>query len=217
MTQDLETLKHGPADSGVEDLILKRWSPRSYSDKPVSSADLTKMFTAAAWAASSYNEQPWRFLIGRKGDATYAKILDSLIEFNQGWAKSAPVLILSAGKKTFTQNGHPNAYAIHDTGAASANLALEATALGLHVHGMAGLDKDKARASFGIPEDFEVGAAWALGYLGDPAGLPDQMREMEVAPRTRKPLSDFLFAEWDQAALSNHATRAAEEPKMRHS
>jgi nitroreductase len=200
MPQNLETLKHGPAESGVEDIILKRWSPRSYSDKPVSSADLTKIFTAAAWAASSYNEQPWRFLVGHKGDETYAKILDSLNEFNQGWAKSAPVLILTVGKKTFAQSGQPNAYALHDTGAASANFSIEATALGLHTHGMGGLDRDKARANFNIPEDYEVGAVWALGYLGEPTALPEQLQEMETAPRTRKPLSEFVFSSWDKAA-----------------
>ena len=134
------------------------------------------------------------------GDATYDKILDSLMPFNQAWAKTAPVLILSTAKKTFTHNGSPNGYGIHDTGAASANLSLQATALGMHTHGMAGLDKDKARASFQIPEEFEIGAAWALGYLGDPAALPDHFREMETAVRTRKPLNEFVFGEWDQAA-----------------
>jgi nitroreductase len=200
MSQELETIKHGPAETGVEDLILKRWSPRSFADKPVSSEDLTKIFTAAAWAASSYGEQPWRFLVGRKGDPTYAKIMDALVEFNQAWAKSAPVLILSVGKKTFTANGQPNWYALHDTGAASANFSLEATALGLHTHGMGGLDKDKARANFDIPEDFEIGAIWALGYLGDPAALPEQMQAMEKAPRTRKPLAEFVFSAWDEPA-----------------
>ncbi|HEY0796320.1 MAG TPA: nitroreductase family protein [Acidisarcina sp.] len=200
MSQDLETLKHGPAESGVVDLILKRWSPRSFSDKPVSGADLTKIFTAAAWAASSYNEQPWRFLVGKKGDATHTKILDALMPFNQMWAKTAPVLILSTAKKTFTHDGSPNGYGIHDTGAASANLSLQATALGLHTHGMAGLDRAKARANFEIPEEFEVGAVWALGYLGDPAALPEHFREMETAPRSRKPLNEFVFAGWGQAA-----------------
>ena len=201
MSQELEASKHGPAESGVDDLILKRWSPRSFAEeKPVSSGDLTKIFTAAAWAASSYNEQPWRFLVGRKGDDTYAKILGALIEFNQGWARSAPVLILSVGKKTFTQNGKPNGHGLHDTGAASANLALEATALGLHMHGMAGFDQAKARASFGIPEDFEMGAVWALGYLGDTEALPEQMQQMEKTPRTRRELKDFVFAGWEQPA-----------------
>ena len=200
MSQNLETLKHGPAESGVEEIILKRWSPRSYADKSVSRADLTKIFTAAAWAASSYNEQPWRFLVGRKGDETYAKILDALIEFNQAWAKTAPVLILSVGKKTFSHNGSANGFAMHDTGAASATLSLEATALGMHTHGMAGLDQGKARAHFAIPEDFEVGAVWALGYLGAPEALPEQMQEMEKAARTRKPLAEFVFSAWDKAA-----------------
>jgi hypothetical protein len=118
VSPDLESLKHGPADSGVEDLILKRWSPRSFTDKPVSNEDLKKIFTAAAWAPSSSNEQPWRFLIGHKGDPTYSKIFASLVEFNQLWAKTAPVLILSVGKRTFTKDGSPNAWHLHDTGAA---------------------------------------------------------------------------------------------------
>jgi len=166
MPIDLDEVKAAPAESGVLDVILKRWSPRSFANKSVPSSDLVKIFTAAAWAASSNNEQPWRFLVGKKGDETYAKILDSLVPFNQAWAQTAPVLILSVGKKLFTKNGSPNAYALHDTGAASANLSLQATALGLHTHGMGGVDKDRARKNFEIPEAFEVAAAWALGYEG---------------------------------------------------
>jgi nitroreductase len=200
MSDSLEALKHGPTDSGVEEIILKRWSPRSFEDKPVSSADLAKVFTAAGWAASSSNEQPWRFLVGRKGDETYQRILSTLVEFNQAWAKSAPILILSVAKRAFTQSGQPNDFALHDTGAASATLSLEATALGLHTHGMAGLDRDKARTIFAIPEDFEVGAAWALGYLGDPGALSNTLKEREMAPRSRKALPEFVFSSWDQAA-----------------
>jgi nitroreductase len=200
MPEALKALKHGPADSGVDEIILKRWSPRSFANKPVSSADLIKIFTAAAWAASSSNEQPWRFLVGQKGDETYQQILSSLVEFNQAWAKSAPVLILSVAKRTFTQSGQPNAFALHDTGAASATLSLQATTLGLHTHGMAGVDRDKARAIFAVPEDFEVGAAWALGYLGAPEALTGELRARETAPRSRKPLSEFVFSTWDQAA-----------------
>lgn len=200
MTIDLDEVKAAPVETGVLEVVRRRWSPRSYAEKPVPSGDLVKIFTAAGWAASSNNEQPWRFLVGRKGDETYAKIFESLVEFNQGWAKTAPLLILSVAKRTFTKNGRPNGYGMHDLGAASAQLSLQATALGLHTHGMGGVDKEKARKLFGIPEDYEVGAAWTLGYLGDPEVLPENLKEMEKAARSRMGLGEFVFAEWETAA-----------------
>lgn len=200
MSQELETLKHAPKETGIAPLIAQRWSPRAFSDKPVSAADLTKIFNAARWAASSYNEQPWRFLVGRKGDATYQKIFDTLVEFNQGWAKSAPVLVLSAAKKTFSHNDTPNGYGMHDTGAATATLTLQTTALGMHAHGMAGFDKDKARAAFNIPDDFDIGAVTALGYIGDADTLPEGLKAQETSPRQRKPLEEVVFSDWGQPA-----------------
>jgi nitroreductase len=190
-------LKHAPATPGVIEEILKRWSPRAYSDKPISPENLKTVFEAARWAASSFNEQPWRFLVGHRGDETYKKIFDSMVEFNQGWAKRAPVLILSAGKKTFTQNGSPDRHGLYDTGAATAYLSLQATALGFHTHSMGGFDQDKARQAFNVPEDFEIGAVTALGYLGDADTLPDQMKQQELATRQRKPLSEIVFSEWE--------------------
>lgn len=199
--EEIEKLKHAPAVPGVEDIFLQRWSPRAFADKDVSSDDLKKIFEAARWAASSYNEQPWRFFLGRRGDATYQKIFDALVEFNQGWAKSAPVLILSVASKKFSQSGSPNYHALHDTGAATANLALQATALGLHTHSMAGYDHGKARRAFDVSADYDMGAVTALGYFGDPAQLHDQLRSNEGAPRQRRPLSEFVLANWDKPAL----------------
>ena len=201
MSQDqesLEKLKQAPATPGVIEPILKRWSPRAYSDKTVSPESLKEVFEAARWAASSSNEQPWRFLVGHRGDETYKKIFDSLVEFNQTWAKSAPVLILSAGKKTFTKNGDANHYSLHDVGAATAYLGLQATALGFHTHSMGGFDMAKARTLFNIPDDFEIGSVTALGYLGDPDTLPEKMKQMELAPRQRKPLGEIVFSEWEK-------------------
>jgi nitroreductase len=198
--EEIEKLKHAPAIEGIPELILRRWSPRAFADREIPAADLEKLFVAASWAASSFNEQPWRFFLGRKGDGTYQKIFDSLVEFNQMWAKSAPVLVLSVGKTVFSHNNSPNAFGLHDTGAATANLALQATALGLHTHSMAGFSKDKARQLFGIPPEYEMGAVTTVGYLGDPSHLPEQYQRGEVAPRTRKPVAEFVFSEWEAPA-----------------
>jgi nitroreductase len=197
----IEKLKHAPHVAGVERLIHQRWSPRAYSDKEVTAEDLKKLFEAARWAASSSNEQPWRFLVGRRGDETYQKIFNALVEFNQAWAKSAPVLVLSVAKKTFSAKGTANRHNLHDTGAAMANLALQATAIGLHTHSMAGFDNEQMRASFAIPSDYEVGAVTAIGYFGDPDSLPEHLRKQEVSPRQRKPLEEFVFSSWEKPAL----------------
>ncbi len=168
-----EHLKHAKTDLPIHELILQRWSPRAFTDEPVTDADLKTLFTAASWAASSSNEQPWRFIVGRKGDASYEKIFNSLAEGNQKWAYEAPILFVTVAKKTFTKGGAPNGSAQHDVGAASATLSLQATAMGMHTHGMGGYDKETVRAFFGIPTDFEPIACWALGYVGSPDSLPE--------------------------------------------
>jgi nitroreductase len=197
----LDKTKCGNTESPVEDLILRRWSPRAFAPNPVSVSDLKTIFTAGLWAASSYNEQPWRFIVGRKGDETWGKILAALAEMNQSWAKDAPVLYAAFAKQTFTHNGSPNKVAQHDVGAASANISLQATALGLHTHGMAGFDGDKLRAAFSVPEDFVPIACWALGALGDVESLPDHLKKMELAPRQRKILNEVVFSAWDKPAF----------------
>ena len=184
----------------VDEAILARRSPRTFSDKAVPGEDLKRVFEAARWAASSYNEQPWRFFVGRKGDATYQKIFESLVPFNQEWAKSAPVLILSVASKKFAHNATPNRYGLHDTGAATALLTLQAFALGLHTHSMGGFDMASAREAFHVGEEYEIGAVTALGYLGDGSELSEQFRKMETAPRTRKPLEEIVLAAWDVPA-----------------
>jgi len=109
---EVNQLKQAPAVEGVLPVVLSRWSPRSFADREVSAADLNRIFEAAHWAASSYNEQPWRFLVGARGSVTHKKIFSTLIGFNQGWAGSAPVLILGAANTKFSHNGSPNGYAL---------------------------------------------------------------------------------------------------------
>lgn len=180
----------------VHELIRTRWSPRSFSTRPVSDADLKAILEAARWAASSNNEQPWRFLVARKSDGeTYERMLSLLVPANQEWARSAPVLMIMAAKRTFSHNGSPNSYALHDTGAALAHLMLQAHALGLYAHGMAGFDRARAPEVLGIPGDYDVGAAVALGYRDAPEKLANERhRNSEIAKRVRKPLDELAFA-----------------------
>jgi nitroreductase len=192
-----------PAETSVpiHDLIRHRWSPRAFDPRPVEPEKLRGLLEAARWAPSSYNAQPWYFIVGTRDDPeTYNRILDSFVEFNQGWAKQAPVLALSVAKLTF-DDGKPNRHAVHDVGQAAANLNIQAEALGLSLHQMAGIDPEKARKLFHIPADYEAVAGIALGYAGDPASLPDELRKRELAPRQRKPLDSFVFAgEWGKSS-----------------
>jgi nitroreductase len=200
-SQQVEQIKRAPAVPGVLPLILNRWSPRSFSDRDVSPEDLRTLFEAARWAASSNNEQPWRYLIGRRGTDTHAKIFESFGEWNRAWAGSASILLLGTAKKTFTPKGTPNEYAMHDLGAADATICYQATALGLHTHQMAGFDHEVARRLLQIPDDYLIGSIMAIGYLGEPSALTmDYQREQEMTPRTRKQLNEFVFSAWEQPA-----------------
>ena len=200
--QQVHELKQAPRVEGVLPVFHERWSPRAFDDREVPAETLKKVFEAARWAASSFNEQPWRFIVGRKGDKVYEKIFESLGANNQKWAKTAPVLMLGAAKTKFSHNGTPNRVALYDLGAAASYMTLEAAALGLATHQMAGFDTDKAKKLFGIPEDYVMGAAIALGYQGEPEKLEDAgQREQETKPRSRKPLGEFVFGEWEKPAL----------------
>ncbi len=194
--------KLAPAESPIHDLIRERWSPRAFADKPVPHDTLRSLFEAARWAPSSNNEQPWAYLVATKDDKeNFAKTLGVLVEFNVNWAKNAPVLALAVAKLTFSKNNTPNRNAPYDLGAATALLSVEATSRGLFVHQMAGFDAQKARQVFEIPADWDAFAALAIGYPGDPESLPPSLKDREVAPRTRKPLSEFVMTgQWGHTA-----------------
>ena len=180
---------HNPAktDYPVHDLIQNRWSPRAFSDNPVSPETLRSLFEAARWAPSSSNEQPWAFIVGTKDDLeTHSKILSTLVEFNQGWAKHAPVLAIAVSQMEFARNKTPNRNAFYDTGAAVAHLTAEATSRGLFVHQMAGFEPQKAIEVFHIPKGWEPIAAFAIGYL---------------VTRTRYP-TNCVNANWLRAAAN---------------
>lgn len=185
----------------IHDIIANRWSPRAFAKRPVSREHLGSLLEAARWAPSCYNEQPWAFLLATSDDSpSFERLAACLLEGNV-WAKSAPVLMLSVAKLTFERNGKTNRHAHHDVGLAVANLVLQAQALGLCAHQMAGFDLAAARERLAIPADWEPTAMIALGYRGDENGLPETLRERERAPRTRKELSSFVFgASWGAAS-----------------
>ena len=183
----------------VHPLIRQRWSPRAFADRPVDRETLGSLLEAARWAASSFNEQPWIFIVARKEDSpAFARALSCLVPFNQGWAQKAPVLMLSLARSTFANNGQPNRHAFHDVGAATAQLTFQATALGLSVHPMAGIDRDRIRAEYALPDDVEPVAGIAVGWLGDPETLPEGLREGEKAPRSRKSLDEIVLGGWGE-------------------
>lgn len=196
---EVNKIKRAHSEDGVLPAIQERWSPRAFAERDVPREDLKRVFEAARWAPSSSNEQPWRYVVGTRGTETHRKIYESLVGFNQQWAGKAPVLMLSLAKAIFGHHDTPNRHAMHDLGAATAYLVLQATALGLATHQMGGFDREKARTLLGIPEGFELGAAIALGYQADPETLGnEELIKREIAPRERKPLHDFVYGEWEK-------------------
>ena len=188
------TDKKASTDYPIHDLLAERWSPYGFEDRSVAEADLRSLFEAARWAASSYNEQPWSFFVATRENPTeFTRLLSCLVEANQAWAKAAPVLALGVVSLRFARNNKDNRAAVHDLGLAAGNLLVEATARGLCVHQMIGILPDKAREVYQIPGHSEAWTAMAIGYKGDPAKLPDALKERDLAPRQRKPLSQFVF------------------------
>lgn len=192
---EVHKLKIAPTVEGVLPAVRERWSPRSYRDEQVSAEDVERVLEAARWTASAFNEQPWRYIVGHKGDSTHAKIAAMLMGFNQGWAAKAPVLILTLARARFSHDGSENPWALYDLGAANAQLSVQAAALGLGTHSMAGYDQAAARATFEIGEEYVMGATIALGRQGEPAALGNpQLLERETTPRSRRTLEELVLA-----------------------
>jgi nitroreductase len=178
----------------IHPLIASRRSTRAFASTSVLPETLALLMEAARWAPSCMNQQPWSFIVATKANkADFDRLLGCLLEFNVQWAQHAPVLLLSVAKLTFESTGDPNRHAFHDVGQAIANLTFQATVSGLLVHQMAGFNVEKARDEFSIPRDYEPVAAAAVGYPGNPASLPEKLRNKDLSPRTRKPLTTFVF------------------------
>src|SRR5258708_2099798 len=170
----------------IDPLLTRRWSPRAFAERGIEPNKLRSLFEAARWAPSSFNEQPWSFIVATKGEPeNYQKLLSCLVEGNQKWARLAPVLMVSVAKLNFEKTGKPNRHALHDVGLAMGSLLVEAIALGLFVHQMAGFSVDKVREAYQVPEGFEPLAAIAIGYPAAPEVLRETFRDQETGRRRR--------------------------------
>lgn len=176
-------------------LIENRWSTRVFKPTKVEQGKINSILEAATWAPSAFNEQPWRFIVGKKGGETYDKILETLIEWNQKWASNADVLVLNITKRNFAHNNKPNATFEYDLGQAVAFMALEVVNQGLFSHQMSGFDPKLAAELFNINNEFKVVSVIAIGYYGNIDGLPKDMIDAEKATRNRKAFDSLVFEE----------------------
>lgn len=184
--QDFRTPAHP-----IEPLLYRRWSPRAMSGATLTTDELNRLFEAARWAPSTYNEQEWRFLYANRETPHWDTFFGLLMEANQAWCKDAATLVVVLSRKTFARNGKPNPVHLFDCGAAFENLALQATAMGLVAHGMAGFDFEKAASALNVPEQYAVAAMIALGRPGDPDALPEDIRDREK-PSDRRPIEESI-------------------------
>ena len=188
------SVKLANTDHPVHELVAKRFSPYAFANRDVSLEDLRSLFEAARWAPSSYNEQPWSYIVATRLDpAESERLLSCLVEGNQAWAKAAPVLALGVARTRFLRNDKPNAAAKHDLGSASAHLTFEATARGIAVHQMIGIVPERARELYGIPDHSEALTGLAIGYASEASEAPENLRKRDEAPRERKSLEEFVF------------------------
>lgn len=176
----------------VHPVLNERYSPRAFSDRAVTDSELELVLEAARWAPSSMNEQPWRFLVTRKGGEGHAAMLTSLNPSNQLWADKAPVLILNLVHRTLSRNGQENYHARHDLGLATAQLTAQATELGMGLHILGGFNAEMVRTAFEIPDTYDIVSVIALGFPGDPESLPEHLKQRELQHSPRRPLSELV-------------------------
>jgi len=194
---ELATLevKRARAERPIQELLAARWSPYGFTDRAVAPETLAALFEAARWAPSSFNEQPWFFVVARREDPDdFARLLACLVEFNQSWAASAPVLAICGVRRQYRDREGRNPAAEHDLGLATANLMVEATARGLRVHAMIGIEAGVAREQLEIPAGLDPLTAIAVGYPGTSTQLAEKLRARDRAPRERRPVEAFVYA-----------------------
>ncbi len=187
----------------IQPLIANRYSPVAFSDKEVDNEKLMSLFEAAGKAASSYNDQPWRYIYAKKSEEGFKKIASLLSDSNQLWAPNAAILVMAVARKTLTRNEKPNRNSFHDLGLSVANLTYQANHLGLFLHQMGGFDYKKAQEIFAIPDNYEAHSVIAIGYPGDVNSLEGVVYTKATKPSVRKGVNEIAFhGEWKEE--TNH-------------
>lgn len=178
----------------LHDILNNRYSPRAFENKAVEAGKIEHILEAARWSPSASNDQPWRFVTGIKNQNDYYNIIfDSLVEFNQLWCKNVHVLILLLGEKKLPKTQKENVYYAYDTGQAAAHMTFQASAEGLYVHQIGGFDKNKLIKDLNIPGNYDPIAIMAVGYIGNPDELHENLKRIEYSPRERKNLDQIIF------------------------
>ncbi len=178
----------------VNKIITDRWSPRAFSMESLTHEQMNQLFEAMRWAASCYNEQPWNIIYAiRSEEENFQKLLGCLVEWNQSWAHTAGALAITVTKEHFKKDNSENIHAWHDLGLAIGNLTTQATDMGIYVHQMGGIEREKIRELFDIPEGYGIATGIAFGYPGELSDIPEDIAEDEHKPQERKPVSDFAF------------------------
>ena len=209
LTPQLELLmnflmKTAQTDHSIHELLAARYSPYLFEPRAVEREKLLSCLEAARWAASSFNEQPWSFLLSeRQDEARFSRMLACLMDANQGWAQHAGALLITVAADQFAYNNKPNRVCDHDIGLAVGNLTLQASSLGLQVHQMAGINLSKTRQEYDIPAGHHPLTAIAIGYAGSPeSSTEEDLADRDRAPRQRKSLSQFVFQDkWNESAI----------------
>ncbi len=176
----------------INPVLAARWSPRSYdTTATLTPADLTPAFEAARWSPSANNSQPWRYIVGFRGDETFNKIVPTLAGWNSAWMPNASAIVVAITQPV-RPDGTPSPYAIYDLGQSVAHFSIQAQTDGLYVHQVAGTDTEALKAAFNLPEGYEAFVAIAVGKLAPADELPEELAEREKAPRVRHELTEIV-------------------------
>lgn len=192
---DTATLHRADTDAPILDVLAERWSTRVFDPAtPIDEDALSSALEAARWAPSANNSQPWRFIVARRGTSAHDDIVALLTGFNQSWAADAAAFVVFAAAGSL--DGRPMQWAAYDTGQAAAYFSIQAQASGLHTHQMGGFNRDALAQAFELGDGIAPLTVMAVGALGDVNAAPEAIRERELAPRTRRSLSDSVLADF---------------------